>query len=199
MGTFLRRILIGLLIIGILAFGALAWLNWQVQRETVTPLQTLNGQGNAGRALTVLNPGLSPFPERIMTAFDNGLAESGWRIDQTTASSETTTDFGEYDLIVLVSPIYGGQVAAPLQAYIARAGDFGGTQVVAIVTSAGDPKEPMAHTRDLIAGNGGSVAGIFGYAVYQPNDEEGNYAGSNTDRAVAMAHDAAVGLVQGLR
>ena len=199
MGMTLRRFLTALLIVGVLVLGAFAWLNWQLQRETVTPLVALNANGEAGRALTVLSPGLSPFPERVMTAFDAGLAESGWRIDQTTASGETPSDFADYDLIVLVSPIYGSQVAPPMQAYVRRVGDFGGKAVVAVIAAGGNPDESVSATQTLIADNGGDVAGVFGYAVYQTNDPEDRYEGSNTDRAVAMAHDAAVGFARGMQ
>lgn len=199
MGRLLRRMLAVLFVMVVLLGGALGWLSWQVGQETVTPLATLNETGEAGRALTVLSPGMSPFPERVMTAFNAGLAESDWRIDHTTASAEATVAFGEYDLIVLVSPIYGSQVAPPLLNYVDRVGDFGGKPVVAVVTAGGDPKESLANTQKLIADHGGAVAGLFGYAVWEPNDPENRYEGSNTDRAVAMAHDAAATLAGELR
>jgi len=191
MPTFLRRILIAFAVIILLIGGALAWLNWQVHRETVTPLTTVNAEGAAGRALTVLSPGMSAFPERVMTAFVDGLAEKGWRIDHTTASGQATTAIGDYDLIVLVSPIYGSRVAPPLQSYMARVGDFDGKRIAVVITAGGDPDESVANTEALIAEHNGALEAIFGYAVYQPNDPEGQYEGSNTDRAVAMAHDAA--------
>lgn len=194
MQKFLRRILIAIAVVIVLLGGALAWLYGQVQRETVTPLQTLNEGGTAGRALAVLSPGMSDFPNDVMTAFNGGLAESGWRIDHTTASTQATTAIGDYDLILLVSPIYGSRVAPPLQEYVARVGDFGGKRVVAVITAGGDPDESVTNTEELVAAHNGTVEEIIGYAVYQPNDPENRYEGSNTERAVAMAHDAAVEL-----
>jgi hypothetical protein len=75
-----------------------------------------------------------------------------------------------------------------------RAGDFGGKRIVAVVTAGGDPDESIDNTRDLVAAHNGTLEAIYGYAVYQPNDPEGRYEGSNTERAIAMAHDAATEL-----
>ena len=194
MSKFLRRMLIAVVVVFVLLGGALAWLNWQIHRETVTPLATLNEEGSAGKVLAVLSPGMSAFPRDVMSAFMNGLAENGWRIDHTTASGQATTAFGDYDMIVLVSPIYGSRVAPPLQAYMERAGDFGGKRIVAVITAGGDPDDSMDNTRDLVAVHNGTLEAIYGYAVYQPNDPEGLYEGSNTERAIAMAHDAAAEL-----
>ena len=66
------------------------------------------------------------------------------------------------------------------------------------MTAAGDPAEAVAATKALIAAHNGALAGIYGYAVYQPNDPDGKYEGSNTERAVRMAHDAALALADTL-
>lgn len=194
MSKFMRRTLKALAVIIVLLGGALVWLNWQLHREVVTPLTTLNEGGTVGQALVVLSPGMSDFPEDVMTAFIGGLADNDWRIDRTTASSEATTAIGDYDMVVLVSPIYGNRVAPPLLDYVDRIGDFGGKRVVAVVTAGGDPGESEDNTRELLAGRNAEVEAIYGYAVYEPNDPEDEYDGSNTDRAIAMAHDAAVEL-----
>lgn len=199
MSKVLRRMVIAVVIVFVLLGGALAWLNWQVHREKVTPLATVNEGGTAGRALAVLSPGMSAFPGDVMTAFMNGLAEKDWRVDHTTASGQATTAFGDYDLIVLVSPIYGSQVAPPLQAYVERAGDFGGKRVVAVITAGGDPDESVGNTEDLVTAHNGTLQAIYGHAVYQPNDPAGHYEGSNTERAIAMAHDAATDLARELQ
>ena len=199
MSGLLRGLLIAVLILVVLAAGSLAWLNWRVNREMVTPLQTLNGEGTAGRALAVLSPGLSAFPADIMTAFEKGLIQKGWRIDHTTASGQATTDFQDYDLVVLASPIYSSRVAPPLLAYIGRAGDFGGKRIVVLVTAGGAPDDSIANTKALLAENGARIAAAHGYAVYQSNDPDNAYQGSNTERAVQMAHDAALALADSLQ
>ncbi|GAB4360047.1 MAG: hypothetical protein Kow0026_22100 [Oricola sp.] len=199
MAKFLRRAVVAAAVVTALLGGAFAWLDRQVHRETVTPLETLNEGGTAGRALAVLSPGMSDFPADVMAAFTSGLAESGWRIDRTTASSQATTAIGAYDLVVLASPIYGSRVAPPLQDYIARVGDFGGRRVVAVITAGGNPDDSVTNTETLIAGHNATLVDIIGYAVYEPNDPENRYQGSNTERAIAMAHDAAVRLAGALQ
>jgi hypothetical protein len=198
MARLMRRILAAVVIVLVAAGVALAWLNWRVHQETVTPVETLNSGGTAGRVLAVLSPGMSSFPADVMTAFDKGLAEKGWRVDHTTASSEATTDIGAYDLIVLAAPVYFSRAAPPLQDYVGRVGDFGGKQIAVLVTAAGNPAEAVAATKTLIAAHNGTLAGIYGYAVYEPNDPDGKYEGSNTERAVRMAHDAALALADTL-
>ena len=91
------------------------WVSQAVKRETVAPVVTLNPTGSAGRALLIFHPGLSDFPDRIIAAFSDGLLQSGWRIDRTTASRQAPTDVRTYDLIVLGSPVYASAAAKPLQ------------------------------------------------------------------------------------
>ncbi|MDP2732161.1 MAG: hypothetical protein Q8O63_03475 [Hoeflea sp.] len=199
MSGLLRGLIVAVVVVVVLAAGSLAWLNWRVNRETVTPLQKLNSGGTAGRALAILSPGLSAFPTDVMTAFEEGLIEKGWRIDHTTASSQATAHFPDYDLIVLTSPIYSGRVAPPLLAYIARSGDFGGKKVAVLLTAGGAPDDPISSTEALLAEHGAQLTAIHGYAVYQPNDPENKYQGSNTERAVQMARDAGRALADSLQ
>jgi hypothetical protein len=109
---------------------SLVWVQQAAKRETVAAVVTLNPTGSAGRALLVFHPGLSDFPDRIVTAFADGLLQSGWRIDRTTASRQAPADAKAYDLIVLGSPVYASAAAMPPQDYIARVGDFHGKPVV---------------------------------------------------------------------
>jgi len=199
MSGLLRGFLVAVVVLVILAAGSLAWLNWRVNQETVTPLHVINEEGTMGRALAVLSPGLSAFPADVMTAFGQGLTEKDWRVDHTTASAEATTGFQDYDLVVLASPIYGNQVAPPLLSYIERAGDFGGKKVVVLVTAGGEPDDSIANTRLLIREQGAELFAIHGYAVYQSNDPDNNYQGSNTERAVLMAQDTAFALADSLQ
>ena len=199
MSGLLRGLIVTALVVVVLAAGSLAWLNWRVNRETVTPLQKLDGAGTAGRALAVVSPGMSTFPTDVMTAFEEGLLEKGWGIDHTTASSQATTQFLEYDLIVLASPIYSSRAAPPMLAYIARAGHFGGKKVAVLLTAGGEPDDSISNTQALLAERGAQLTAIHGYAVYQPNDPDNKYQGSNTERAVQMARDAARALADSLQ
>jgi NAD(P)H-dependent FMN reductase len=144
--------------------------------------------------LVVYHPGLSDFPERIVGAFADGLAQTGWRIDRTTASKEAPADVAAYDLVVLASPIYGG-LSKPMADYIARVDDFAGKPVVVILTGAGDTDATLVATRDLVAAANGRVVEGLAYTTMRPNESTTSYAGSNTDKAVAMAMDAGRAIV----
>ncbi|HWE20150.1 MAG TPA: hypothetical protein VG758_23720, partial [Hyphomicrobiaceae bacterium] len=72
--------------------GSLVWVSQVIKRETVSAVVTLNPSGSAGKALLVLHPGLSDFPDRIVAGFADGLLQAGWRVDRTTASRQAPAD-----------------------------------------------------------------------------------------------------------
>ena len=92
-----------LVIAAILFAGAMYWLIWQVDRETVRPIEVSNSSGTAGTSLIVMSPGASSFPDDIAASFAQGLVNRGWRVELTTPSSQTTKDIAGYDLIVVGS------------------------------------------------------------------------------------------------
>jgi flavorubredoxin len=168
----------------------LAWLQWRVNQDTVTPLAVANPDGTAGRALIVYQPGLSSFPERVASAFASGLAAAGWQVSTTTASRQAPAAVTGYDLIVLGSPVYGGAPAKPLDRYIERVGDFRGKPVVILLTAAGDAGPAIKLTEQKVARAGGRPLRSLGLTTMKPNDEGNKYSGSNTDRAVQIARAA---------
>lgn len=170
---------------------ALAWTWWYASREVVTPLSTVNASGSTGRALLVFHPGMSDFPQRITTAFADGLAQAGWRVDRTTASRQAVAELSAYDLIVLGSPVYANSPAKPLADYVRRIADFSGKPVVLVYTAAGDASVALQSSAAIVSERHGKVVGRFGYTTQRPNESAKAYPGSNTDRAVAMARDAA--------
>jgi hypothetical protein len=174
--------------------GSLMWIASSVSTGRVSPLATLNPQGAIGRALLVYHPGLSDFSEKVVGAFAEGLVQAGWRIDQTTASSEAPTDLAGYDLVALGSPVYGG-LSKPMAEYIAGVGDFAGKPVVIILTGAGETDVTLGATRDLVETASGSVIESLAYTTMRPNESTKAYSGSNTDKAVAMARDAGKAIV----
>jgi hypothetical protein len=175
--------------------GSLVWVSQVVKRETVSAVVTLNPSGSAGKALLVLHPGLSDFPDRIVAGFADGLLQAGWRVDRTTASRQAPADVKAYDLIVLASPVCASAAATPLRDYIARVGDFQGKPVVLLFTAAGDAAGALDAAAATVASAHGKVTGRFGYTSMRPNKSDKTYSGSNTDQAVAMARDAGRSLV----
>jgi hypothetical protein len=171
-----------------------AWVWWATSREVATPVTALSTAGTQGRALLVYQPGLSDFPDRITAAFADGLARSGWRVDRTTASVQAPSDLGRYDLLVLASPVYGNRAAAPLTAYVERAHDFAGKPVALVFTAAGDAGPALDASTHDVAAHHGRVVGRFGYTTQRPNEPVQTHAGSNIERAIAMARDAGAAL-----
>lgn len=179
---------VGLVIV--LAVGSGVWLQWRITQETITPVSIANPDGTTGKALVVLNPGLSAFPEQTAKAFSDGMVESGWRVETTTASSEAPAEVGDYDALILASPVYGGKPAPPLVRYIERIGDLGGKPVLVLLTAAGIADEAIDATRNLVRSANGQPVASFAYTTMRPNDEENKYTGSNTERALQMAREA---------
>jgi hypothetical protein len=187
-------LIVAVVVIIVLGAGSMMWVVSSVSTERVTPLTTLNPDGATGKALVVYHPGLSDFTEKVVGSFADGLSQSGWRVDRTTASKEAPADVSPYDLVILGSPIYGG-LSKPMAGYIARVADFAGKPVVIILTGAGDTDATVAATHDLVAASSGVVLEALAYTTMRPNESAKAYKGSNTDQAIAMAMDAGRSIV----
>lgn len=185
---------IALAVIVVIAAAAGYWVMNAVTRERVSEVTTLNAGGATGRVLLVYHPGLSDFQDRVVTAYTEGLVQRGWEIDQTTASQEAPADPSGYNLVVIGSPIYGAAVARPLADYVARVGDFLGRPVVILLTGAGAVPEALTATEAMVLAANGRVAQRLAYTTMQPNESERPYSGSNVDKALQMARDAALEL-----
>lgn len=189
MSKTLMSLIVAIVLLVVVAVASVAWVFWAIKRETVTPLTTLNTAGSTGKALLVYHPGLSDFPDRVTAGFADGLAQSGWRIDRTTASREAPTDVKAYDLIVLGSPVYADAAAAPLRDYIARVGDFHEKPVIVVFTAARDAATAIEAVAAMVTRAHGKVVGRFGYTT-RANKSANPYPGSNAENAVEMARDA---------
>jgi hypothetical protein len=190
MSTFWKGVLVAVALTVVIALASLAWLQWRLDRDTVTPLTVANPDGAAGKALLVYQPGLSSFPQRVTAAFAEGLVASGWQVSTTTASSEATDAVTSYDLIILGSPVYGGASGKPLTRYIERVGDFRGKPVVILLTAAGDAEPAIKRTEQMVTLAHGRPVRSLGLATMKPNDEANKYTGSNTARAIQIARQA---------
>lgn len=177
----------------VLAVAAMSsfWVISSASKEKVTPLTRLNPGGNAGHALLVFHPGLSDFPARVTSAFAEGLTQSGWSVDSTTASSEAPVTVADYDLIILGSPIYGGVMAKPASDYIARVADFAGKPVAIILAAAGETDAGLQAAEASVRALNGNVVGRWGFTTMRPNESAKPYAGSNVEVAIQMARDEA--------
>ncbi|OLS15302.1 MAG: flavodoxin [Promethearchaeota archaeon CR_4] len=125
------------------------------QREVITPLETVNASGTTGRILVIYHPGLSSFPSGIARKFAEGAASKNWIIDLSTVSHESPSTVTMYNLIVILSPVYGGKPQTVISTYLTSV-DFQSKPVVAILTyGMADPVDAMTNlTSQITAAHG---------------------------------------------
>jgi hypothetical protein len=135
------------------------WFTGRANTEFVSPVTTLGGDGNAGRALIVHHRGRGPsqFQARVPRAFAEGLQAQGWQVDITTASRQTSTDLSGYDLLVLGAQAYNWCPARPVVDYVDRVGELRGKPVVVIVSGGGMTERAMRVLQTRIVKAGGVV------------------------------------------
>lgn len=167
---------------------------WAASREVVTGITSLSHTGSIGRALVVYHPGLSDFPDRITSAFADGMVSAGWRVDRTTASRRAPTDLSGYDVVVLGSPVYANAAAPPLTRYVDRLGDLGGRPVVLVFTAAGDAGPALETSAAQATAHHGRVMARLGYTTQRTGDPAPGDTGTQVERAARMARDAGRGL-----
>jgi hypothetical protein len=146
-------IVIVLLVVGF--FGSVGILSIIGNMEHVSDVQVENPGGNAGVAFVVYQPGISNFQEQVTNAFVNGLISNDWRVEITTASSQTPTDLSSYDLLVLGSPIYADTPLRPIMDYVSNVDDLEGMDTVILLTGG--------------AGTGAEAPNILGNHVQEAN------------------------------
>jgi flavorubredoxin len=91
----------------------------------------------------------------VTNAFVNGLISNDWRVEITTASSQTPTDLSSYDLLVLGSPIYADTPLRPIMDYVSNVDDLEGMDTVILLTGG--------------AGTGAEAPNILGNHVQEAN------------------------------
>jgi hypothetical protein len=149
-------IVVLIFIVMFVAFGTFAGLllSGAISREVVSEIDVKNADGSK-TALVVYQPGFSSFPHDVSYAFADGLASSGWRVEITTASSETPSDLSKYGLLTLAYPVYGGTVGTAIVRYVDRISDFGGINTVIIACAGGDSGESIIPLKQQVeAANG---------------------------------------------
>lgn len=165
-----RRSMVLLVVLVVLAAaGALSYL-W-LNKEVVSEVEVRNPEGDAGTALVVYHPGKSDFQEKVTYAFAEGLASNGWRVEITTASSQTPTDLAGYDLLVLGGPTYWFAPNRPIRRYLSRLGDLGGQPTATIITAMGAGERSISiMEQEVREANGELVKSLILYTM-RPNEE----------------------------
>ncbi len=90
-----KAVLVTLLVLIAVGAPIVAYLEYSVYREVVSPIEVKNPTG-AKTALVIYHPGLQPFAHDIAYGYADGLAQNGWRVEITTASSQSPTDLSNY-------------------------------------------------------------------------------------------------------
>jgi hypothetical protein len=131
-------------------------------KDVVSPIDVVNFDG-VKTALLVYQPGLSSRTEDVTYAFADGLASCGWRVEITTASTETPSDMSNYNLLVIAWPVYFGVAGAATVRYVDRVSNLHGTQTVIIAAggSLGDGFDTMKQK--VQAANGVVIKSLAPY------------------------------------
>ncbi len=128
--------LVTLLILAIVGISMIAFLEYSVYREVVATIEVKNSAGTKN-TLLIYHPGLTSFAHDIAYTFADRLASNDWRVEITTASSQAPTNIAEYDLLVLIWPIYDFNPGPTLTNYVNRIGDLQGRDTVIVTIGGG--------------------------------------------------------------
>jgi hypothetical protein len=176
------KVIIGVFLVLV---GTTGYMFWAISAEKTSPVKALNPQSSGPKALVVFYPGVSGFESGVAESFAESLASNGWHVEITTASSQTPTDLTGYSLLVLSSPIYGGQPSIPMQSYMARLSNLGGLKVATVLTGAGAPPEAKAWmTSKVQSMSGDEVLSLVVFSMapnpqqYGSTDPQGIAAGA---------------------
>jgi len=161
------------------------WLGYGRNREVVSEVETLNPDGESGRALVVYHPGRSDFQRRVFSGFAEGLVSRGWCVEMTTPSPETPADLSSYDLLVLGGPTYGFTPNRPIKRYLRRLGDLAGKPTVTIITGLGAAEGSSAKMQEMVRARNGNVVKALLLYKTRPNDDD-NYVNTEQNKALAM-------------
>ncbi len=149
------------------------YVNSVVNNDVVSGIEVINPSGSK-TALVVYQAGWTPFPEDTSYAFANGLAESGWRVEVTTASSQAPSDLSNYSLLVLGFPIYGGSPGPAIVRYVERVGDLHGINTVIIALGMGSPERSVDTMTQNVWATNGTVQKSMTLFSMAPNEGDGS-------------------------
>ena len=167
-----KIVLISVIVFVIVVVSVLGFVFFKINNDYVSGIEVLNANGSE-TALIIYHPGLSSFMKDVTYAFADGLVENGWRVEITTASSEAPTDLSDYSLLVLGSPVYGGNPSPSIKRHLERIGDLQGIDTVILVTSGGNSTADETMQQDVEEYNG-TVTTVVEVFTQEPNEGNGN-------------------------
>lgn len=168
-----KILLIAIIVFVVAVVSLLGFVFMKISSDYVSGTVVLNADGSE-TALFIYHPGLSSFMEDAAYAFADGLAENGWRVEITTASSQAPTDLSTYSLLVLGSPVYAGNVTVTINRHLERIGDLQEIDTVLLVTSAGSDGVAEAVLQQTVEEHNGAVTEVVSLFTTAPNEGGGN-------------------------
>jgi hypothetical protein len=173
-----KQILLAIFLVIVVIFAVFAaYIGFNLNKDVVSGIDIINPQGSK-TALIVYQPGLSSFPKDNSYAFGNGLAEAGWRVEITTASSQAPKDLSSYNLLVLGFPTYAAQPGTAIVRYLDGLGNLRGIDTVIVSCAAGNANESAAIIQQKVQSQSGTIKEAIYLTSMAPND-----GGSATDIA----------------
>jgi len=165
-----KQILLAIFLVIVIVLAVfVAYIGFNLNKEVVSGIDTLNPQGSK-TALIVYQPGLSSFPKDTSYAFGNGLVEAGWKVEITTASPQAPKELSNYSLLVLGFPTYGAQPGTAIVRYLDGLGHLNGIETVLVSCAAGDANESAAIIQQKVQSESGTVKESIGLTSMAPNE-----------------------------
>jgi flavorubredoxin len=151
---------------------SITYVLFSINKDVVSPIDVINSEGGK-TALVVYQPGLSSFPKDVSYAFGNGLASNGWRVEITTASSQTPSDLSKYKLLVLGFPAYGGSPGTAIVRYIDRLANLNGINTIIIACAGGSTGTSVDTMKQKVQAAGGTFKESITLFTMAPNKGNG--------------------------
>jgi len=157
-----------------LAIFVVLFIAWQillvnsVNREVISSVDVINPKGTEGKALVVYHSKTN-FTKKVSYAFANGLADKGWKVDITTASSKAPTDLSGFDLLVLGSPTYEWRPSQRIQDYLKMLGDLKDKPTVVIIVGEGYTVLSLPTMEKLVKQANGKLVKSLALWKLRPN------------------------------
>ncbi len=146
---------------------------FKINTDYVSGIDVLNANGSE-TVLVIYHPGISSFMKDVIYAFADGLVENGWRVEITTASSQTPTAMSNYSLLVLGSPIYAGSPSPTIKRHISRIGDLQEIDTVIIFTSGGVQESSVMPLKQAIEEHNGTFETFLSLFTGASNEGDGD-------------------------
>lgn len=110
---------LGIVLVILVAFGAMGFVIYDVMSYTATGSEKLNPAGTeVGKALVVYDPGISGASKDTAVAIAKELQTRGYVVELAGISSATAKNTSGYNIIVVGGPIYAGKASASVQFYL---------------------------------------------------------------------------------